>query len=197
MNSSESILDRFVLHLIAAEAWIRTTVPGQTWLAFSNSLGISSHREISLLISAAAGNRHSTRKRIEQERKLQLQSLEPSRGAACCAPTKETRGIGGRWRACVFALAFLSRLAESLLSCERGDRGGLFSIGWVDDEGAGEIGIQFSDAQGCRFVAELGEHFVGRALQRFAGDNGTDGENFFFLGAQLIADWGTVRIGRC
>ncbi len=39
-------------------------------------------------------------------------------------------------------------------------------------------------------MAELGEHFVGGALERFAGDDGAHGENFFFVGAQLIADLG-------
>ena len=61
-------------------------------------------------------------------------------------------------------------------------------IGWIDHKRAGEVGIESGDAEGRRIVAEVKEHFVGGALQGFAADDGTDGENFFLVSAKLIAD---------
>ena len=37
-------------------------------------------------------------------------------------------------------------------------------VGGVDDEGAGEVGVEFGDSESGWFVAELGEHFVGGAF---------------------------------
>lgn len=48
---------------------------------------------------------------------------------------------------------------------EGGDGGGLRLIRGIDDEGAGEIGVEFGDAEGRGVVAELGEHFVGWAFE--------------------------------
>ena len=73
---------------------------------------------------------------------------------------------------------------------EGGYRGGLGLIGGVDDKRAGEVGVEFGYAEGGGFVAELGEHFVGGAFQGFAADNGTDGENFFLVSAEMAADLG-------
>lgn len=61
-------------------------------------------------------------------------------------------------------------------------------VGGVDDESAGEVGVEFGDAEGSRRVAELGKHFVGGAFQGFAADDRTDGGHFFFVSAEFIAD---------
>jgi len=47
---------------------------------------------------------------------------------------------------------------------ECGDRGGLGFVGGIDDEDAGEVGVELGDAERGWFVAELGEHFVGGAF---------------------------------
>src|SRR6266705_5793709 len=71
---------------------------------------------------------------------------------------------------------------------EGGDGGGLGFVGGVDDEGASEVGVEFGDTEGGRIVTELGEHFIGGAFEGLAADDRTDGENFSFVSAQLVAD---------
>src|SRR5258708_6754097 len=78
--------------------------------------------------------------------------------------------------------------AVSSTKAAGGDGGGLGFVGGIDDEGGGEVGVEFGDAEGSGFVAELGEHFVGRAFQGFAADDGTDGDYFLLLGAQFVVD---------
>src|SRR5260370_4942891 len=73
-------------------------------------------------------------------------------------------------------------------NAEGGDRGGLRFVGGVDDEGGGEVGVEFGYAEGSGSVAELGEHFVRGAFEGFAADDRAHGENFFFVSAQLVAD---------
>ena len=69
------------------------------------------------------------------------------------------------------------------MHAERGDGGGLGFVDGIDDEGAGEIGVEFGYAEGCGVMAELGEHFVGGAFQRFTADDGANGEYFLFVRA--------------
>src|SRR5258708_4865941 len=47
---------------------------------------------------------------------------------------------------------------------ESGDGRGMGFVGGVNDESAGEVGVEFGDAEGGGIVAELSEHFVGGTL---------------------------------
>ena len=51
---------------------------------------------------------------------------------------------------------FHYRREDDDLHAEGGDRGGLRFVGRVDDEGSGEVGVEFGDTDGCGRVAELG-----------------------------------------
>src|SRR6266404_6166452 len=83
---------------------------------------------------------------------------------------------------------FHYRREDDDLHTEGGDRGGLRFIHGVNDEGAGEVRVEFGDAEGCGVVAELSEHLVGGALEGFSADDGADGEDFLFVRAQMLAN---------
>src|SRR6266850_8414612 len=99
--------------------------------------------------------------------------------------------LQGQERAGEFALLRTRlhyRRKDGNFHAEGGDRGGLRFVGRVDDEGSGEVGVEFGDAESCGLVAELGEHFVGWAFKRFAADDGANSEDFFFVLAQVDAN---------
>jgi hypothetical protein len=65
---------------------------------------------------------------------------------------------------------------------------GLGGVAAVNDESAGEVGVEFGDGGGGRAAAKLGKHFVTRAFERFAADDRANGKDAFFARAQLFAD---------
>ncbi len=113
-----------------------------------------------------------------------------SRAPRWCTPTmaKKEIKIQGAGEFALLRTRFHHRRKDGNFHAEGGDRGGLRFVGRVDDEGSGEVGVQFGDAEGCGLVAELGEHFVGGAFEGFSADDGTNGENFFLVCAQMVPD---------
>jgi len=73
---------------------------------------------------------------------------------------------------------------------EGADRGSLGGIAAVDDERAGEIGVELSDGGGGGAAAKLDKHFVRRTFERLAADDGADGDDTFSASAQLFTDTG-------
>jgi len=71
---------------------------------------------------------------------------------------------------------------------EGADGIGLGGVAAVDDEGAGEIGVEFGDGGGRGPGTDLDEHLVGGTFQGFAADDGADRDYAFFAGAELFAD---------
>src|SRR6058998_1641925 len=74
------------------------------------------------------------------------------------------------------------------LHTERGNRSDLHPVSRIDNESAGEIGVEFCDAQCGWLVTKLSKHFVGRTLQRFPADDWTNRRNFFSSRSQQLTD---------
>jgi len=57
----------------------------------------------------------------------------------------------------------------------------------IDDEGAGEVGVEIGDAEGGWLVAELGEHFVEGPFRDLPPTMGRR-RRLLFAGAKFVAD---------